>query len=98
MLAETQMDVRTEAGYECVFWQNWVKDCSPLELLQRIDLGIRKGRWSSRQEAFLDYASGALRDIGADEKQLRWTVRWLAQSLLDQAAEQERLSQPALAG
>src|SRR5947207_2434784 len=106
MAAELQIDTRTEARQERrltdvierTFWDRWVADRSPLELLRRIDLDIQIGRWSSRQEAFLDYAGWALRDISANDHQLRWTIRWLAQSLLDQAEEQERFSQRALAG
>lgn len=85
-------------GIDRAFWDRWVDDCGPLELLRRIDLNIRIGRWTSRQEAFLDYAAWALRNIGGNSQQLPWTLRWLAQSLLDQAEEQERLSQQVFVG
>lgn len=95
---EPPMERRLTEMIERTFWDRWVTDRSPVELLRGIDLDIRIGRWSSRQEAFLDYAGWALRDISAQDHQLRWTVRWLAQCLLDQAEEQERLSRRALAG
>lgn len=95
---EPQLERRLTDVIERTFWDRWVADRSPLDLLRRIDLDIRIGRWGSRQEAFLDYAGWALRDISAQDHQLRWTVRWLAQCLLDQAEEHERVSRHALAG
>jgi hypothetical protein len=72
-------------------WATWVGDLDPAEFLRRADQAVSAGKFSSRQDAFVDFAKRAIRlrqpDIPDD-----CTPESLARDLQDYAEGSESVS------
>lgn len=71
-------------------WDAWVGTESPAEVLRRVDREVRSGRFTSRREAFVDYARRIRHLLRPDADKVDLDI--LAGRLLDYAERSEEAS------